>query len=143
LDERLLVKECLQGKQESQKQLYEHFASKMLGVCYRYASSHEEAEDFLQEAFITVFRKLNQFKGEGELGGWIYKIVVNTSLNCIKARHRFTEVINIIPIDFISEANHTTQPDSDNELMELIHQLPRGYKTVFNLYVIEDIHMMK
>ena len=81
MNESELVKECLKGKQDSQKHLYELYAPKMLGVCYRYANSHEEAEDFLQEAFITIFRKLDQWKGDGELGAWIRKIVVNTSLN--------------------------------------------------------------
>lgn len=137
MNESELVRECLKGNHDSQKQLYEHFAPKMLGVCYRYAHSHEDAQDFLQEAFITVFRKLNQYKGRGELGAWIRKIVVNTSLNCLKARHRFTNNMNVIPIDNVPD--NISLPDSacDNELMELIHQLPVGYKTVFNLYAIE------
>ncbi len=137
MDESELVKECLKGNPDSQKYLYEHFAPKMLGVCYRYAYSREEAEDFLQEAFITIFRKLNQYKGVGELGGWIRKIVVNTSLNCIKARHRFTDGVNSIPIDQLQDHSVSQHPVSDVELVELIHQLPVGCKTVFNLYAIE------
>jgi len=137
LDESELVKECLRGKHDSQKHLYELFAPKMLGVCYRYAHSREEAEDFLQEAFITIFRKLNQYKGEGELGAWIRRVVVNTSLNCIKARHRFTESMNIIPIEQIPDNTKLLEPANDNELMELVHNLPVGCKTVFNLYAIE------
>lgn len=129
--------ECLKGKRDSQKRLYEQYASMMLGVCYRYASSREEAEDFLQEAFITIFRKLNRFKGEGELGAWIRRIVVNTSLNGIKARHRFAKGMNIIPIDHIPDNTVLQEPANDKELMELIHHLPVGYKTVFNLYAIE------
>ncbi|MDQ3112194.1 MAG: sigma-70 family RNA polymerase sigma factor, partial [Bacteroidota bacterium] len=107
------------------------------GVCYRYAVSREEAEDFLQETFITVFRKLGQWKGDGELGAWIRKIAVNTSLNGIRARQRFTENINIIPIDNISYHAVSQELNSEKELMELIHHLPLGYKTVFNLYAIE------
>jgi len=137
LDESELVKQCLQGKRDSQKQLYEHYAPKMLGVCYRYAYSREEAEDFLQESFIVIFRKLHQWKGEGPLGAWIRKVVVNTSLNCIKARHRFTENMNIIPIDHIPDNTVIQNDVSDKELMELVHNLPIGYKTVFNLYAIE------
>ncbi len=137
MSESELVKKCLQGEREAQKQLYDRFAPKMFGVCYRYAISREEAEDFLQETFITVFRKLNQWKGDGELGAWIRKITVNTSLNGIKARHRFTENMNVIPIDNISYNDASQQPDSDKELMELVHHLPLGYKTVFNLYAIE------
>jgi RNA polymerase sigma factor (sigma-70 family) len=136
LDESQLVKECLKGKQDSQKHLYELYASKMLGVCYRYASSRAEAEDFLQEAFISVFRKLHQFKGEGELGAWIRRIVVNTSLNGIKARHHFSDHADSIDIELVKNT-FVHEPLNDTELMELVHQLPTGYRTVFNLYAIE------
>jgi RNA polymerase sigma-70 factor (ECF subfamily) len=109
----------------------------MLGVCYRYAASREEAEDFLQEGFIMVFRKLEQWKGDGELGAWIRRIMVNTSLNGLKAKHRLAENLNVIPIDNVTYHSVSQDPLSGNELMELIHQLPIGYKTVFNLYAIE------
>lgn len=132
-----LVGLCLKGKREAQKQLYDRYASKMLGVCYRYANSREEAEDFLQEGFILVFRKLDQWKGEGELGAWIRRIMVNTSLNSIKSKHRLSEKLNIIPIDSVAYHSASEEPLSGNELMELIHQLPIGYRTVFNLYAIE------
>lgn len=136
MNEAELVKQCLQGKHPAQKQLYEHYAPKMFGVCYRYAQSREEAEDFLQEAFITVFRKLQQWKGEGELGAWIRRIVVNTSLNGIKARHWFTDNVDAVIIENLS-GNNLHHPASDHELVELIHQLPKGCQTVFNLYAIE------
>jgi RNA polymerase sigma factor (sigma-70 family) len=136
LDESILVKECLKGKNDSQRRLYEHFAPRMLGVCYRYAHSREEAEDFLQEAFITVFRKLNQYEGKGELGAWIRRIVINTSLNCIKSRHRFSEINNAMAIEHISDTR-AVEYAGDKELMELVHELPTGCKTVFNLYAIE------
>jgi len=137
LNDSELVNECLKGKNYSQKQLYEHYAPRMLGVCYRYASSREEAEDFLQEAFITVFRKLNQWKGKGELGAWIRKIVINTSLNNIKARQRFKENMNNVPLELIPDHNVVQEDVNDSMLMELVHQLPPGCKAVFNLYAIE------
>ena len=132
-----LVKECLKGKPDAQRQFYEFYAPRMLGVCYRYASSRDEAEDFLQEAFIIIFKKLHQYRAEGELGAWIRRIVVNTALNCIKAKHRIIESSNIIAIDQIPNTSILEDPVSDRELMELVHQLPVGYKTVFNLYAIE------
>ena len=135
--ERELVKECLAGKRESQKLLYEHYAPVMLGVCYRYAASRMEAEDFLQEAFILVFRKLQQYKGSGELGAWIRRIVVNTSLNGIKARHRFTEGLQVIPIDSVNDDRNFGEKPEGNDLIELVHRLPPGYKTVFNLFANE------
>ena len=135
MDEAEIVKACLEGKCDSQKHLYESFAPKMLAVCYRYANSRDEAEDFLQDAFIRVFRKLHQWKGDGDLGAWIRKIVVNSSLNGIKARHRFSD--GQIPIEDIPDTYIQHPQINEHELLELIHQLPTGYKTVFNLYAIE------
>ena len=132
-----LVQECLKGKRDSQKRLYEQYAPKMLGVCYRYASSRDEAEDYLQDAFITIFRKLNQWKGEGELGAWIRRIVVNTSLNGIKAKHRLSEYLSDTSPEEIPDIIAESGNENADELMELVRQLPLGYKTVFNLYAIE------
>ena len=70
----LLIKECLKNNRASQKQLYNQFAEVMLGVCYRYTKSVADAEDVLQEGFIRVFKNLQQYKGEGELGGWIRRV---------------------------------------------------------------------
>ncbi len=137
MNESELVKACLKGKRDSQKQLYEHFAPKMLGVCYRYAHSREEAEDFLQDAFITIFRKLHQWEKRGELGAWIRRIVINTALNGIKARHPFNDSQGGLPIEQISDTMEVVHPFREKELIELIHQLPTGYKAVFNLYAIE------
>lgn len=133
MDEKELVKKCLQGKREAQHQLYRLFAPKMMGVCYRYASSREEAEDYLQETFIAVFTKLHQYRGEGDLGAWIRRIAVNTSLNNLKKSPPQTD-------DYYDTADleqEFTADTNDNELMELIQGLPSGYRTVFNLYAIE------
>jgi RNA polymerase sigma-70 factor (ECF subfamily) len=137
LNDSQLVQECLKGKRDSQRRLYELYAPKMLGVCYRYASSRDEAEDFLQEAFITIFRKLNQWKGEGELGAWIRRIVVNTCLNGIKAQHRLSEYLSETASEDIPDVIADNGNENAGELMELVRQLPLGYRTVFNLYAIE------
>ncbi len=84
MDYHKLVKEALKLKPEAQRQLYEHFAPAMLGVCFRYTKSISDAEDILQEGFIKVFKYLHQFKSEGELGAWIRKVMVNTALNYLK-----------------------------------------------------------
>ena len=136
MDEAELVKECLKGKREAQKQLYEQNAPKMLGVCYRYAGSMEEAEDFLQESFITIFRKLGQFRGEGNLQSWIYRIVINTSLNCLKSRYRLLERLDELPTEPLDDHSHDLFESGDG-LMNFIAELPTGYRTVFNLHAIE------
>lgn len=137
MDEQLLVAACLKGNRESQKQLYEHYAPKMLGVCYRYAHSREEAEDFLQEAFITIFRKLGQFRNEGSLEGWIRRIVINTSLNGIKARYPVNESLEDLSPESFTHHITVAQAHQEKDLVALIRTLPEGYRTIFNLYAIE------
>jgi RNA polymerase sigma factor (sigma-70 family) len=136
VDEKELIKQCLAGNRNAQQQLYKMYASKMLGVCYRYAHSMDEAKDFFQDAFIKVFQNLGRFKGEGSLEGWIRRIMVNTSLNHLKASHKFIETLN--------ENEHADQLEwhGDNdadvkEIMEEIRLLPTGFRTVFNMYAIE------
>ena len=68
----------------AQQLLYNKYSPKMLGVCYRYALSKDDAEDMLQEGFIKVFSLLHQFKNEGSLEGWIRKVIVSTCINFIK-----------------------------------------------------------
>ena len=83
-----LIKECIDNNPKAQKELYDRFASKMMGVSYRYASSQEEAKDILQDAFIKVFGRIGSFKKEGSLEGWIRRIVVNTALDSIRKRKK-------------------------------------------------------
>lgn len=137
MNEQLLVAACLKGNRESQQRLYEQFAPQMLGVCYRYAHSLAEAEDFLQEAFITIFRKLHQFRNEGSLEGWIRRIVVNTCLNSIKARYPVSESLDDLTIDHLNHHITEQQPNGEKDLISLVRALPDGYRTVFNLYAIE------
>src|SRR5690349_17649248 len=88
MDEHQLVKECLRENPAAQRRLYDQYAKPMLAVCFRYTKSLKDAEDVLQDGFVKVFRHLNQFKFEGELGGWVRRIMVTTSLNFLKrSRH--------------------------------------------------------
>ena len=138
MDEHQLVKECLKGKAAAQKELYNLFAGSMLGICYRYTKSIADAEDVLQEGFVKVFKNLQQYKFEGELGGWIRKIMVNTAINYLKKHSRYqTELL------FTDDQLHAVGEDhpevhmSAKELSELIRQLPTGYQTIFNLHAVE------
>lgn len=136
MDEQLLVKQCLQGSRTAQKQLYDHFASKMLGVCYRYADSLQEAEDFLQESFITIFKKLDQFRNEGGLERWIYRVVVNTCINNIRARKRLNEQLDSTLVQNIPTTS-VPEPGVYTDLIELVRNLPHRPRTVFNLHAVE------
>jgi RNA polymerase sigma factor (sigma-70 family) len=133
-----LIKGCLEGNKEIQKLFYQRFAPTMLGVCCRYFSSREEAEDALQEGFIKVFINLDSFRSEGSLEGWIRRIIVNTSLNMIRNQMKYQFNTDI------EEAEHLVKDDTDivgdisrDEMLRLLHDLPPGYRVVFNLYEIE------
>lgn len=134
----LLVRNCLKQKPEAQKRLYDHFAPSMLGVCYRYTKSREDAENVLQEGFIKVFKNLKRYRGEGDLGAWIRKIMVNTALNYLKTHRRYRE--HLVFEDQILHPVSSDNPEirlHAEDLVRLIRQLPHGYQTIFNLYAVE------
>ena len=133
-----LVSECLKGKSSAQRTLFQLHSGKMLAVSLRYMGSTMEAEEVLQESFIKVFEKLNQWKGDGPLGGWIRTIVVNTSLTRIKNNKKFRLDKNIDDAISLSD-NGEDQMEALQaaDLMKLIAQMPEGYNTVFNLFVVE------
>ncbi|OFX30058.1 MAG: hypothetical protein A2X08_06455 [Bacteroidetes bacterium GWA2_32_17] len=146
LSEELLIEQCRKGKQAAQEELYNRFAAAMLGVCIRYCGNHTEAEDVMQEGFIKVFRNIYEFKArnEGSFATWIKIIMVNTALNFLRDKKRFSfiEDIENVPIyeqektDLFFEESEKYIP-SRNELVEMVNELPEGYKLVFNLHVIE------
>ena len=134
----LLVKACLRNDRTSQKQLYTMFAGKMLGVCTRYTKSKADAEDVLQEGFVRVFKNLHQFKGEGELGGWIRRIMVTTALNYLKRNAKYQHDLAFEKIDMHPLIEETPEVHlNTKELLSMIQQLPSGYQTIFNLYAVE------
>ncbi|UEG50589.1 sigma-70 family RNA polymerase sigma factor [Ferruginibacter lapsinanis] len=139
MTEEQLIKACIKEDAACQKEVFNRFSGRMLGVCYRYARNAEDAEDILQDAFIKVFDKMHQFKFEGSFEGWIRRIVVNTALKKYTLT-RYSKEISGYEIKDKDESalepsaySHLTQ----KELMELVNNLPDGYRMVFNLYVIE------
>ena len=138
MDHRQLVKDCLKGEIAAQRELYNLFADSMLGICYRYTKSMADAEDILQEGFLKVFKHLHQYKFQGELGGWIRQIMVNTAINYLKKNSRYQ-----LELSFTDSNLHPVSADdpegslSVKELAELIRQLPPGYQTIFNLHAVE------
>lgn len=136
---REVVSRCLQNEAAAQKQLYDHFAPQMLAICYRYTKDRHEASDVLQEGFVRVFRSLQQWKQDGELGAWIRKIMVNTALNWLRdhKRMQFVAENNINEDHDFSAVTTPLQEMEAKQLADLIRQLPSGYQAVFNLHAIE------
>ena len=138
MDDHRLVKGCLKNDAVAQRMLYDRFASPMLAVCYRYTKSVADAEDVLQEGFVKAFKNLQQYKGDGELGAWIRRIMVTTAINYLKKNSRYNselvfgeEHLHAVPV------HHPPVNLEAKELADLIRQLPAGYQTVFNLYAVE------
>ncbi|MFN8251803.1 MAG: RNA polymerase sigma factor [Ferruginibacter sp.] len=137
LDARL-VKECLQNNRAAQKRLYEQYADTMLGVCFRYTKSVSDAEDVLQEGFVRVFKNLHQYRGEGELGAWIRRIMVTTALNYLKRNARYQHDLAFDKLEMHPVTDENPEMTlSTKELTSLVQQLPSGYQTIFNLHAVE------
>ena len=134
-----LIRGCIKEEAICQKEVFHRYAGRMLGVCNRYARNSADAEDILQDAFIKVFEKIHQFKFEGSFEGWIRRIMVNTALKKYSLR-RYEKEVSGYEIRDRDESgiepsaySHLTQ----KELLDLINNLPEGYRLIFNLYVIE------
>jgi RNA polymerase sigma-70 factor (ECF subfamily) len=131
---------CQAGNRRSQSQLYQAYASVMLGVCMRYASGLAEAEDILQEGFVKIFTNIGTFKGSGSLEGWIRRIIINTALNHIRqnAKFRMVDYTDEMPEHQDEDNEDAPLPNASAEtLLQIIQNLPDGYRMIFNLYAIE------
>jgi RNA polymerase sigma-70 factor (ECF subfamily) len=139
LNAREVIAKCLKNQAAAQKQLYEAYAPQMLAICYRYTKNSMEASDVLQEGFVRVFKNLHQWKGEGEIGAWIRRIMVNTALNWLRDHRnmQWTDDRNIPETSDLQPVITPLEKLEARELADLIRKLPPGYQTVFNLYAIE------
>jgi len=135
-----IVKGCASGDSNAQEKLYNMFASKMFGVCLRYAKDSMEAEDNLQEGFIKVFTNIKNFRHDGSLEGWVRRIMVNVSLEKYRKQHLTYPVEDISVYDGQALTEEALDKSSLEDLFHLIQQLPPRYKMVFNLYVMEGLN---
>ena len=133
-----MIEGCKKGNRIFQEQLYRSFAGKMFTVCMRYASSHEEAEDFLQDGFLKIFSKIDKYRGEGSFEGWVRMVFVNTSIEKYRANTKFNPLVELTPNTvFESVGDNILSNINANEMLRFVQQLSPGYRTAFNLYAIE------
>jgi RNA polymerase sigma factor (sigma-70 family) len=132
-----LILGSIRGDRRMQELLYKTYSPKMYGVCLRYAGNPDDAQDILQEGFVKVFKNLTRFRGDGSFEGWIRRIFVNTAIE------HYRRKVNMYPV---TENQENTIEDKDwtafdrlalKDLLEIIQELSPGYRTVFNLYVVE------
>lgn len=138
--DRHIVEDCIKGKRRAQNKLYQHFAGGMLGVCLRYSRNLHEAEDILQEGFIKVFRNIGSLRNVEYLPSWIKTIMINTAITHLnKNKIRFDEITENNAGVNEEESDYVIDHVEPEILLELIQQLPEGYRVVLNLYVFEEL----
>ena len=132
-----LIRECIAGKLSMKKELYKRIAPKMYDVCMRYANNADDAQDLLQEGFIKVYRNLEKFRAEGSFEGWIRRVFVNTSIEHFRRKHTLYSITE--KEETVIEDGDITALDNlaEKDIINLIQELSPGYRTVFNMYVIE------
>lgn len=135
---RQLLDLCKKGDSHAQKALYDSLAPKMFPVCIRYMGDRIVAEDVLQDGFVTLFSRLDSYSGAGSFEGWARKIFVNTALMSLRKSDVLRESDDIGQAWSIkSEATTAIQDIGYKELLTMIGELPAGFRTVFNMYVME------
>ncbi len=131
-----LIHQCAERNPKAQEEIYRLYAGKMFALCLKYSRNKEEAEDNLQDGFITIFDKIKQYNHKGSFEGWMKRIMINTALQ----KYRKKTHLNLIHEDFVSDE---VVVDVDEEeislqfLLNLIQDLPNQYRMVFNLYVLD------
>ena len=133
-----LLSLCKKGDRRAQKKLYDSLAPKMFALCIRYMGDREAAADVLQDGFVTLFSKLGTFSGDGSFEGWARRIFVNTALMSLRKNdilRNTTDLEDAAPV--ASEASSALDDIGYKELMAMVASLPTGFRTVFNMYVIE------
>ena len=132
-----LIRKCQQKSRKAFEELYRKFSPFVYGICMRYAKNRDEAQDILQDCFIKIMNKIGDYRFEGSFEGWVRRMAVRESLNYLKmTRGVFfdideeDEIVEDLSPDIVSDM-------SAKEMLEAISELPDGYRTIFNMYVIE------
>jgi RNA polymerase sigma-70 factor (ECF subfamily) len=132
---KLLIEKCRKNDTNAQSDLYKLFSRKLFPLCLKYSRNYAEAEDNLQDAFLTIFSKISQFDNKGAFEGWLKRIVINTALQ----RYRGKSVLNIVNEATIEDVEIEVEDEdiSIDFLLTSIQELPDRYRMVFNLYALD------
>lgn len=130
-----LINDCKKNDIKAQEQLYRQYAPKLFSVCLKYSSNYTEAQDNLQDGFLVIFEKINQFSFKGSFDGWLKRIMVNTVLQ----KYRSERFLNLVDEEIKDEIDEEIDEESVSIefLMKIIQELPERYRLVFNLYAID------
>ncbi|AZQ62512.1 RNA polymerase sigma factor [Flammeovirga pectinis] len=134
-----ILDKCKEGDRKAQFELYNQYSKAMYNICVRIVNNLEEAEDILQESFLSAFKNLHQFNGSSSFGAWLKRIVVNHSINHVKKRR-----LDLVEMEENNMSSIPEKEEKDIDLIlnidrirEAIQLLPDGYRIVFSLYLLE------
>lgn len=121
----------------AQSQIYQLYADKLFAVCLKYSENYQDAEDTLQDSFLVIFDKINQYKNKGSFEGWIKRITINTALQKYRNKAPF-DLVKEVPEDKVQDFDFKEEEVQIEFLLNLVQQLPNRYRLVFNLYVLDS-----
>lgn len=135
--EEQILQDIKNGKKEAKRRLYDRYSGMAMSVCMRYMGNRDDAADVLQDVFIKVLTRVGEigYRGEGTLRSWILRVAVNESLNALRHQMHFDDA------ELLTDVHEEEEPDVGkvplDVLMNFIARLPDGYRTVFNMFVME------
>ena len=132
----VLAEKASGGDERSFQQIYDAIAGKMYSLCLRYAGNTEDANDWFQEGFVKLYRHLPAFRGDGSFEGWARRIFISASIDGLKKRDQLLPALSD-DIDKASDDLTGYDKLANDDLIRHIRQLPDGYRTVINLYMVE------
>ena len=133
-----LIERCKKSDKNAQLDLYKAYYKAMYNTAYRILKDSFEAEDIMQEAFLTVFTKMHTYKGEVTFGAWLKRIVINKSLTQLKKNNRYNEVkMEVIPNDEVEEESIDYAGLKASKVLDCLQSLKENYRLVLNLHLVE------
>jgi RNA polymerase sigma factor (sigma-70 family) len=132
-----IIEGCRKGKNRYQEELYRLIAPKMYGLCLKYASDKDDAKDIMQDGFIKVFQKIDQYSTKGSFEGWVRRIMINTALEKYRSQVTMYSLDERMSLSDEGVRSTVIENLSAEELLGLVRQLTPKYRMVFNLYAIE------
>lgn len=133
-----IIEKCKRNDKNAQVDLYNWLAPKLLGLCQRYMQGRDEAEDVMQDSFVKIFMSLGSFKGQGSFEGWAKRIAANTALNALKKKKRIYFERDLTLIEHTDSDEEEYEEFDSNELMFCLQLLPDGYRTIINMFLVEE-----
>ncbi|HRN33912.1 MAG TPA: sigma-70 family RNA polymerase sigma factor [Saprospiraceae bacterium] len=138
MNEHIIIQNCLRNDRKCQKMLYELYHQLMMAVCLRYCKDEYMAQEALQNGFIRVFSGLHTYDSNKPFGPWIRKIMINCCLDQLSRKSVMANLDDIMPTE--STTIHDPEFEiTDAGLTRLIESMPIGYRTVFSMYVIDEM----